>query len=258
MRMSLISQQSEGLLAGGYRSAGPMPGVLSLMIRLMSKLLQEMMGGQAGGMPGGFSSAAPCSCGRPSFGQPSSFGPSGHFGQQGNPYLSFLGAPAGGSAFPAPAPFGPAAGSTPFAGSSGGDFASRLPSNLQPLAPYFQSAGQKYNVDPKFLAAISMLETANGTSSAFRNKRNAMGVSNSSGPISFSHPAESIERMARVLASNSGPYQGATTIGQIGRIYAPPGAGNDVNGTNGYWATGVSKFYTQLGGNPATQVLQRV
>ena len=149
-------------------------------------------------------------------------------------------------------------GQAPFAGTGGGDLAARLPGALQPLAGHFEAAGQKYNVDPKFLAAISMLETASGTSNAFRNKRNAMGVSNASGPISFAHPAESIELMARVLASSTGPYKNANTIAGIGRIYAPPGAGNDVHGTNGYWATGVSKFYQQLGGNPSAVVLQRV
>lgn len=136
-------------------------------------------------------------------------------------------------------------------------FKEKLPAPLQGLADKFQQAGQKYNVDPKFLAAISMMETGKGTSSAFRNKNNAMGVSNSKGPIRFNDPAESIERMAKGLANPKGYYRKATTINQIGRIYAPPGAGNDPNGTNGHWPAGVSKFYQQLGGNPGAQVVFR-
>jgi hypothetical protein len=98
--------------------------------------------------------------------------------------------------------------------------------------------------------AISMHETANGTSSAYRNKRNAMGVSDAKGPIAFEDPAESVARMARVLASDKGPYRNARTLAEIGRIYAPPGAGNDPRGLNGYWTAGVSKYLRQLGGDP--------
>ena len=128
---------------------------------------------------------------------------------------------------------------------------------MKNLAQHFQSAGEKYNIDPKFLAAISMLETAKGTSSAYRNKRNAMGVSNSRGPIRFNNPSESIYKMAKTLSSRTGPYKNANTIAGIGRIYAPPGAGNDPNGTNGYWPRGVSKYYKQLGGDPSAAVLKR-
>lgn len=99
-----------------------------------------------------------------------------------------------------------------------------------------------------------MLETGKGTSSAFRNKNNAMGVSNSRGPVRFNNPAESIYKMAQTLSRKNGPYGRANTIAQIGRIYAPPGAGNDVNGTNGTWPSGVSKYYQMLGGNPGAAV----
>ncbi|SHI63571.1 Mannosyl-glycoprotein endo-beta-N-acetylglucosaminidase [Rubritalea squalenifaciens DSM 18772] len=122
-----------------------------------------------------------------------------------------------------------------------------LPKPMQGLQASFDEYGQKYGVNPVFLAAIARLETANGTSSAFRNKNNAMGVSNSKGPISFSDASASVERMARVLSDPNGPYKGATTIGQIARIYAPPGAGNDYNGTNGYWPKGVIKYMKEMG-----------
>ena len=135
-----------------------------------------------------------------------------------------------------------------------GETSMNIPATLAPHRKTFVEEGLKHSIDPRFLAAISMLETANGTSSAFRNKNNAMGVSNSKGPISFESVNGSIARMARVLASPNGPYRNAHTIAEIAAVYAPPGAGNDPNGTNGYWATGVSKFYKQLGGNPAARI----
>lgn len=138
--------------------------------------------------------------------------------------------------------------------SSGPDWAQKLPGGLKHLGPAFEKYGKQYNVDPRFLAAISRLETGNGTSSAFKNKKNAMGVSDSKGPIGFNNVEESIERMAKVMASGSGPYKNARTIAEIGKIYAPVGAGNDVNGTNGGWGANVSKFYQELGGDPSKPV----
>lgn len=132
-----------------------------------------------------------------------------------------------------------------------------LPAPLAPLSSAFETYGRKYGVNPAFLAAISRLETANGTSSAFRNKRNAMGVSDSSGPIAFPTAEASIERMARVLADPRGPYRNASTLQEIARIYAPPGAANDVNRTNSYWARGVGRYLAEMGVNPATPLVIR-
>ena len=131
---------------------------------------------------------------------------------------------------------------------------SMLPKPLAPLAPVFQEAGQQYGIDPRVLMAISMHETGGGTSSAFRNKRNAMGVSDATGPISFEDPAESIQRMARVLSSEKGPYRNATTLAEIAAIYAPVGAGNDPRGLNKHWLAGVSKYLRQLGGDPSAPI----
>jgi len=135
-----------------------------------------------------------------------------------------------------------------------GETSMNLPGDLSPYRKTFVEEGLRNGLDPRFLVAISQLETASGKSSAFVNKNNAMGVSDSKGPISFSTVEASISRMARVLASKNGPYKNATTIKEIAAIYAPPGAGNDPKGTNGYWATGVSKFYKELGGDPSLAV----
>lgn len=128
--------------------------------------------------------------------------------------------------------------------------ASRLSENLKPLASTFEEKGRKYNVSPTFLAAIAELETGGGTSNAFLNKNNVMGVSDEKGPISFGQRAESIERMAKLLGEgineNKGPYAGVQTIQDIGRIYAPVGAENDPRGTNAGWSSGVSSKITEL------------
>lgn len=122
-----------------------------------------------------------------------------------------------------------------------------LGSNLRPYAQDFVDAGHEYGLDPRFLAAISKLETGNGTSPAFRKGNNAMGISNSRGPLyNFKTPRESIFRQARSLARPDGYYRKAKTIEEIGRIYAPPGAGNDPKGTNSYWPRGVGKFYREM------------
>lgn len=133
-----------------------------------------------------------------------------------------------------------------------------LPAGLAPYAGVFQTMGSRYGVDPRVLAAISMHETDSGKSSAFRGKNNAMGVSDSSGPIAFDTVDESIERMARLLGSrDSGPYKGAETINDVAGIYAPIGAGNDPGSLNQYWKTGVSNYLSKLGGDPSAPIRVR-
>jgi|GEM_PF-973064 len=119
----------------------------------------------------------------------------------------------------------------------------QLPAQAKDLAQAFVDSGRKHNVDPLALAAIAKHETGNFTSSAFRNKNNAMGISNSRGPtIQPSHEA-SIDKMAKLLGSTtSGPYKNARTIGETANIYAPIGADNDPRGLNNFWAKGVANF----------------
>lgn len=122
-------------------------------------------------------------------------------------------------------------------------------SALRELAPYEQTfidVGNKYGVDPKLLMAISMHETAAGTSAAFRNKKNAMGISpNGGGPRSFDSVEESIDYAARLLKQHY-LSQGLTTIESIGGKYAPVGADNDPRNLNQHWAKGVRKYYNSL------------
>jgi len=129
-----------------------------------------------------------------------------------------------------------------------------LSQGLKPLSSAFEDAGRAYNVPPALLAAIAELETGNGTSSAFINKKNAMGVSDKTGPISFGSPVESIYKMASLLGQGinegTGPYAGVKSIQDIANIYAPVGAENDPNGTNSSWASGVAANIQRLSGQP--------
>ena len=138
--------------------------------------------------------------------------------------------------------------------------ADALSENLKELAPNFISAGRKYNVSPTLLASIAEHETGGGTSNAFLNKNNVMGVSDQKGPISFGNRAESIDRMARLIGEgineNKGPYAGAKTIQDLGSIYAPVGAENDQRGLNSGWTSGVSAGIDRLS-QPSQQVLSQ-
>lgn len=126
------------------------------------------------------------------------------------------------------------------------DVLKRHAGGLADHANDFLEVGQKAGVDPALLMAIAQVETGNGTSSAFKKKLNAMGVSpNGGGPRSFGSVRESIEYMAARLKSN---YidKGLTDIASIGAKYSPVGAANDPNGTNHTWADQVAARYAKI------------
>ena len=130
----------------------------------------------------------------------------------------------------------------------------KLPSALKPHAQAFLDAGEKYGIDPRFLAAVTMHESGNGTSSAFRNKNNAMGSMGSNGLKSFDSIAASINFQSNSLTRDGGYYSGKDTIATISNTYAPIGAANDPTGLNANWRSGVGGFYESLGGDPSAQV----
>ena len=130
-----------------------------------------------------------------------------------------------------------------------------LPAPLAPYAATFTAAGAAYGVDPRLLAAISMNESANGTSNAFRNKNNAMGISDENGPTHQESVEVSIEKMARLLGSKTyGPYKNARTLAEVAAEYAPVGAKNDPRKLNGGWLEAVSRNLRALGGDPSAPI----
>jgi hypothetical protein len=94
--------------------------------------------------------------------------------------------------------------------------------------------------------AISIVETGHGKSSAFKTKKNAMGVTDKKIVRTFTKVEDSINHMAKILADPNGPYAGLTTVDQLATKYAPAGAANDVNKTNPGWPKLVKKLMKQL------------
>lgn len=109
----------------------------------------------------------------------------------------------------------------------------------------FIKAGMKYGIDPAFLAAVSMHETGNGTSSAARNRNNVGGMMGRNGLMSFGTIDMGIEAMARNL-KNLYIDKGLVTPEDIQRKYAPVGAANDPTNLNSYWSSGVLGSYKGL------------
>ena len=129
------------------------------------------------------------------------------------------------------------------------DVASTIDSNLGGLlankGAVYAEMGAKYGVDPKLLAAISILETGHGTSNILATRNNVAGLGG--GSTSFNSIDESIEAEAKNLRDNY-LNQGLTSIGDIGAKWAPPGASNDAGG-NKDWPAEVAQLYAKLGGS---------
>lgn len=83
----------------------------------------------------------------------------------------------------------------------------------------FKEAEEKYKVNALFLAAIAIFESANGTSSRARNKKNCFGLKGKT----FNTIEDCIDYTAMILASPDGYYYGRNkfTIEKIGKTYAP-------------------------------------
>jgi len=109
----------------------------------------------------------------------------------------------------------------------------------------FMDAGAAYNIDPSFLAAVSMHETGNGST---LNYNNPAGLMRGSGGLqSFDSLAEGISAEAKNLGGSLYVGDGLTTPATIQPRYCPVGADND-NGSNKDWLNGVTKFWQELQG----------
>lgn len=120
-----------------------------------------------------------------------------------------------------------------------------------PLAPYasdFVRVGSKYGIDPRFLVAISGIETSFGKAGS--GLRNPFGWNSAR---KYKGPREVLELIGAGLAKKGGFYSGKDTIDAIGATWAPPGAQNDAGGNSG-WPAAVRQFYKEMGGNPTGRV----
>ncbi len=111
----------------------------------------------------------------------------------------------------------------------------------------FANSAKNNNVDPFLIAAIAIHETGNGTSKAVRNKNNVGGLMGRNGLQRFDSVDSSIEYMSNLIETKY-VAKGRETISEISTMYAPVGAGNDPNGLNNNWVSGVRSIYNELKG----------
>ena len=117
-------------------------------------------------------------------------------------------------------------------------------------AAFVASAGQ-VGLDPRMLVAISGAETSFGTYGPSQLIHNPFGM----GPGRVYASWE--EAIAAAASNLAGPlYLGAgqVTIGQISGTWAPLGAVNDPGNVNSNWTRNVSRYYAEMGGDPASSV----
>jgi hypothetical protein len=112
----------------------------------------------------------------------------------------------------------------------------------------FIDVGNRYGIDPRFLVAVSGIETSFGKTGS--GVRNPFGWNSAR---KYSGPREVLELIGQGLSKQGGYYTGKDTIDAIGRTWAPPGAQNDAGGNSG-WPAAVRQFYRELGGDPSGKV----
>jgi cell wall-associated NlpC family hydrolase len=117
-------------------------------------------------------------------------------------------------------------------------------------AAFVASAGQ-VGLDPRMLVAISGAETSFGTYGPSQLIHNPFGM----GPGRvYASWEEAIAAAANNLAGPIYLGAGKVTIGQISGTWAPLGAVNDPNNLNSNWTRNVSRYYAEMGGDPASSV----
>lgn len=124
---------------------------------------------------------------------------------------------------------------------------------LEGMGNAFIEVGRKFGIDPAFLAAITKAENSYGKdmSGKLGNEEGYANnvFSNESGKT-FSSVLDNLIDMAEELTdmTKDGLYfaKGAFTIDDIGMIYAPPGAGNDIRNENQYWPSMVKSAYEDM------------
>lgn len=123
-------------------------------------------------------------------------------------------------------------------------YLTRKGSPLASNARDFIEVGNRYGVDPRFLVAVSGIETSFGKTGS--GVRNPFGWNSAR---KYSGPREVLELIGQGLSKQGGYYTGKDTIDAIGRTWAPPGAGG-----NSGWPAAVRQFYKELGGDPSKPV----
>ncbi|MEB5953126.1 peptidoglycan DD-metalloendopeptidase family protein [Enterococcus innesii] len=111
----------------------------------------------------------------------------------------------------------------------------------------FEHASAKHNFDPVLMIAISIHETAWGTSRALLEHNNPSGQMRGNQIIHFDSLEDGLEMTGQTLY-NLWNESGLNTIEKLGSAYAPVGAGNDPTNLNIHWVPTIHKFIEELGG----------
>jgi hypothetical protein len=118
-------------------------------------------------------------------------------------------------------------------------------------ADAFVADAEEVGLDPRALVAIAAHETLLETYPPAQLIRNPFGL----GPgWTFDSERDAIATAARTLQSGY-LAEGRVTLADIGPKWAPVGVGNDPAGLNAAWPSGVSAYYSALGGDPTRPVL---
>lgn len=114
----------------------------------------------------------------------------------------------------------------------------------------FVREGMANGIDPRFIVAIAAHETMLETYAPAEQIHNPFGL----GPgIEFADESEAIAMAGRTLRRYAD--DGLVTIPAIAARWAPVGADNDPGALNNSWPSGVSAYYSAIGGDPARPVL---
>lgn len=114
---------------------------------------------------------------------------------------------------------------------------------------HIEEFSDEQGIDPVLFGAITLHESAYGTSDAIVNKNNPGGLMESDGKTlqSFSSLKEGLKAMS-VTLHNRIVEDGLVTIEDLGNVYAPLDADNDPDGLNENWIPTVEKLTSNLGG----------
>jgi len=145
---------------------------------------------------------------------------------------------------------------------TGADGAARLDAYLtgkgSPLAglgAVFVNESQAVGLDPRMLVAVSGAETSFGAYGPSQTIHNPFGL----GPgMRFASWADAIHRAAQNLGGSLYLADGRVTIASIQQRWAPEGAANDPTGLNSNWTRNVSRYFSELGGDPSASVFPNV
>lgn len=118
---------------------------------------------------------------------------------------------------------------------------------LDEVSCKIKKVAQDYGVDWRLAIAISMHETGKYTSVAFNDNNNVGGNFRNGSLMVFEDLDKGIDFFISNLKTKYIDL-GLDTIKEISVKYAPIGAENDPNNLNQYWASGVYKYYKELGG----------